>query len=433
MGTRIEMTLTNNTTKVYQDDQVVSANIMQAQDPLLTELAIGTLECVLYSSSDEFNILNPNGIMDYIAENQKVVIYYDFPDNVSKQLGVYYVDSWEQERNRQMRLKCVDAIGLLEKQTYRGNYTLVSGTTPPITTLPVGQLFYNAGVINNKNWIYNNYPNSMRGAIAGQLEGGTAWTTNMLPITNSRELLQSILLANNCGILIKSDGTPYLFANWKNGTGPSGTRRDYREVASQIIRKNRILYNSTTRELPEKINSIIQYRYTGIEKGDLETIYDGKDDGIITFDNCYSDFTITNGTINESGRGYVKFTGTSTNNKVVRGKKNTLKGDKYVVQLLNDEKGKVIENRTPISQLYGGYQEKFDPYWYNYYNNGFITTLDIILNSDMEEVAGTIVKTELEPNKAYEGVIMECDIDVTGGMIATLKILCSKNYTTITE
>ena len=186
MGTKISITLSDNTTRVYQNDQVVEANIFEANDPLCLKLESATLECVLYSATDEFNVLNPNGIVGLLKQKQKISISYVFEDSTEVQIGVYYLASWNLESDQKLRIVCMDALYLLESYTYILDFPVVESTD--MLVRPVGKLFYYAGIIDNER-VIGNYAS---GGNARMIENGGYLTCRYPRIVNSRELISNI-------------------------------------------------------------------------------------------------------------------------------------------------------------------------------------------------------------------------------------------------
>lgn len=434
MGTRIEITLIDDTTKIYEEEQVVSANIFEANDPLSRELQASTAEIVLHSGTGEFDFFNSSDMLDKMAVNQKVIIKYNFSNDVTTQIGVYYVDNWKVEANDHLRLNCVDAIGLLDKHIFREEFDTISipGELPYIR-YPIGQFLQIAGIIQNKNELYNHSTSGN----ASALEGGLLIRCTTPPILTCRELAMSIFGQYNLNLLFDAQGTPNLFTT---GKLYDNNRHAGRPFSNDVVRKNRILFATNDNETPSKIKSIEKELYQDLSMESAEIIFDEKASTTaqtLFLDGNYTDYAITNGTIISSTRCSVTFTANNGSNKVtITARRYTHKTSVKRTQLLtNNENGDIVKTSNALGSDYGYAYDNINEAlkYYNDWNNGFIATIEFLLNSDMKERAGTKIKIELEQGKAYNGVITQLDIDLTGGMIATATILCDKTYSVIND
>lgn len=431
MGTRIEMTLIDNTTKVYEEEHVVSANIVEANDPLCRELRASTLEVVLYSGTGEFDFFNSSEVLDKMAINQKVIVKYNFGNNITKQIGIYYVDEWEVEANDHLRLRCVDVIGLLDKHIFREDFDLVdSGQGSYYIRYPIGQFLEIVGVVADRQDLYQSY---VTPGDASALEGGLLVRCSTPPILTCRELAMSIFAQYNLNLLFDAEGTPNLFSS---GILYSPRNTAGRPYSDDVIRKNRIIFATNNNSVPPKIKAIEREIFIGEVLTDQQTIFKdkvGSGDITIYLDSNYKNYTITNGTIVSSTRNSITFR-RSSSNAVVTIKANGYQHNTTIrrTQLLADgENGDVIRTQNALGGTLSFNISNIN--FYDYWNNGFVTTFDFLMNSDMKERAGTIVKVELEDGKAYSGVITELNIDLTGGMIATATILCNRTYEIIND
>lgn len=426
MGTKVQLTLKNETTKVYQDDQVVSANVFEANDPLCLKLESGQLECILYSPTDEFNILNPNGITDQLAVHQKVVVSYVFPDETEMQIGVYYLNNWTFEANNQLRIICEDGISLLDQTNIR-NIGFDIQTSGGVTYIyrPLGTIFYACRITDNRNVIANN----LRGQRPYALENTTTFRCIYPPIVSCRELVSNILAQSSCSIIMKPNGIPYLFESSETPWGNQMPRPE----ASEPILTNRIILASSSYEIPEKIGKVYTDLYLDYNKDSLQEIYKesvtaGSGTRRVDLDSGYTDYEYSAGITSFSyTQGHFSFRyNVSTNTTLsvsAKGINNLYKTN--VKTYSSDEKSTDVEIKNTLMS-----SEPLD-LWFERWNDGFITNVQFLMNENLEERAGTKIQIELEPNKLYTAVIMELNIDVTGGMIADAKILCMKNYEVI--
>ena len=392
MGTKIEISLKNYTTKIYEDDQVVSANIFQANDPLCRELQIGTLEVVLYSPTDEFNFLNPDNILNKLDKFAKVVISYVFDDNVEKQLGVYYIDNWKYEKNKQIRLYCIDAIGRADKSIWRGTFMTTSTSNIIYVIRPLGLLFYGISELESNVELKS----TCKGAHSLALENGLYMKNQYTPITTRRSIIQSILFATGTNIIIKNDGKPFLFDSseeYRQGEGYP------RPDAGEIIRKNRIILSSNDNDITERIAEIRVPLFVKTEKGIEEVVFNEKmpsytDKTKYLYGN-YVDYVVTQGTnisIASLRSGVGAYNNSSNEQDVIiKAKKINTTSDFSITQYISNGNGSIVEDTMAL----------IDTDMHIRWNSGFIANIEFICNSDMKQLAGYTTKVELEEGKAY--------------------------------
>ncbi|MBX3046972.1 MAG: hypothetical protein KF698_08260 [Anaerolineales bacterium] len=100
----------------FSGTKVLSSELVQEVDPLSLELPISTLEFTAENEDPQFTIFAPD------AQEKK-----RFPVSASERvgdstylLGKFFVDSWENPGERQVKFYAIDYIGLIEKITFDG-------------------------------------------------------------------------------------------------------------------------------------------------------------------------------------------------------------------------------------------------------------------------------------------------------------------------
>lgn len=242
------------------------------------------------------------------------------------------------------------------------------------------------------------------------------------PIITAREILMQLLPIMSLGILIKRDGTPFVFDN----TNIEYQGEIQRPKTEKDIESDRIIFTSNKNEMNTKIKKIqYQIPYTKILT-DAETIYSktmGSGTYTIYFEENYTDYAITNASIINSTRCSVTFRVNSSSNVLV-----TITGKKIEIRNSTDEINYNVDEPNADEIFYNnevvkGATLRAINYWLPLYNRSFMAELQIIMDSSLNEKAGYTTKVELKGAK-YNGVITEVDLDVTGGMIANVKVLC---------
>lgn len=104
---------------LFGGDDLTAATLQEEVNPISTEVSINTTSFTVHSSNDAFNIVNPSGIYAALQQRQPIVIR-ETVSNAVKQMGVYYLDEWENTSDNIVTLKGVDAVGLLDALPFGG-------------------------------------------------------------------------------------------------------------------------------------------------------------------------------------------------------------------------------------------------------------------------------------------------------------------------
>ena len=99
----------------FGEDEITSASLLEEVDPISAEVSMNTLNFELYSEDEEFSILNPTGIYTLLQQRQPLEV-----SESGRNMGTFYLDSWENTSEQLIRMSCVDAVGVLDSTTYRG-------------------------------------------------------------------------------------------------------------------------------------------------------------------------------------------------------------------------------------------------------------------------------------------------------------------------
>ncbi len=109
--------------KVFNEDTLMSANLIEETDFISSELSINTLDFEVYSEDDDFNIINPKGVYNVLQERQKIEVVEELlAENKEIKMGTFYLDTWTSEKDNLMKFSAIDLIGLLDKTTFYGGF-----------------------------------------------------------------------------------------------------------------------------------------------------------------------------------------------------------------------------------------------------------------------------------------------------------------------
>lgn len=101
----------------FDDDQIISSNILEELNLISNEVSTNTAEFELYSRDDEFNMFNPSGIYSKIKLNQPVEIF-KLENDEEKFMGKFYLTEWSSDSENFGKFKAQDLIGYLKNIDY---------------------------------------------------------------------------------------------------------------------------------------------------------------------------------------------------------------------------------------------------------------------------------------------------------------------------
>lgn len=99
--------------KIFDDDSVISAQILEEIDPTGAELSINTLEFTAYTT--DFALLDPNGVYAALQQRQAIGTKVDGSD-----FGTFFLDEPESEDDDTTTFKCIDFVGVIDTTTFMG-------------------------------------------------------------------------------------------------------------------------------------------------------------------------------------------------------------------------------------------------------------------------------------------------------------------------
>lgn len=155
--------------KIFDDDSIISAQILEEVDPTGSELTINTLEFTAYTT--DFALLDPNGIYSALQQKQAINAKIGRAD-----FGTFFLDEPESEDDDTTTFKCIDFVGVIDSTNFMGG--IYSGK--PVSSL-IGEIMSSAGVLTSEYQLDT--------ALANKTVDG------YIPICTHREALQQVAFA----------------------------------------------------------------------------------------------------------------------------------------------------------------------------------------------------------------------------------------------
>lgn len=383
---------------VFEGDNLISANIIEELNPLSDELSINTLDFVCFATDDKFNILNPQGAFLTFQKTQPLKAYR-VENDTSVDMGTFYLESWENQSEKSMKISGIDLIGILDKVEFNGGiYENMSAITL------IESIMAKANVMNYT---------------IDDLVGETI--TGYLPISTCREALQQVLFSLGAVADCSRSEAINIYKLEESETPKEIT-------SSSILQKTKEIKQG---EIITGI-SVTTHRYK--LKRARETLYEEElSSGTykIVLNQPSTNLQITGGTITESGVNYAVITATggggSASEKYYGNSNVKITGNTYddltdTITIEDEEEHEKtnvlsIDNCTLINSSNAN---AIATRVLNYYKSQYRNNFDIILD---DEKAGDNVITEKSDTNELNGFITKLDINMTGGFIAKAEII----------
>lgn len=122
-------------------EDIRDCTIVEDFNPLAITVPINTMDLTLYSDAGGFTIINPSGVYEPLLTRQPMAVYINI-DGQRHFVGQYFMDAWENQSENLISFTCIDALGLLDKDYYKGGLWL----TPIKAGVILDDIFAQAGL-----------------------------------------------------------------------------------------------------------------------------------------------------------------------------------------------------------------------------------------------------------------------------------------------
>lgn len=379
--------------KVFEGDNLISADILEEVDLLSSELSINTLDFTVYSADDEFNIINPKGLYSLLQQRQRLQVTETIiNENKEKDMGTFYLDTWVNEKDKTMKIGAIDLIGVIDKTDFNGGiYTNITFENL------VKEIMSSVNLTEDDYEIQENLKNIT--------------LTGYLPICSHRAALQQAVFAVGA-IADCSRSSKIKIYTTKDNENHS------------IIEKTNIFQGTKKIEQNELVTgvSIIAHNYS--KSNEAEEVYKGElEPGItrIQFNDPVCNLTCNGGIIIESNCNYAIVSCNASKEVIISGNKYIDNQQIYMVEIeslstsqkqntLKIESAYLVnkKNATDIAKRI-----------LEHYQKTYKTSFDMILK---DEVLSEDVELEGDFEQKMLGHVTKLDIDLTGGYLANAEL-----------
>lgn len=373
--------------KIFDSTMIESAKILEETDILSSELSINTLDFSIYSEDEEFNVINPSGVYKLLQKRQKLTVTI-IKDENEKNMGVFYLDDWDNEDDTISNFSAIDLVGVIDKTTfYGGMYKNV------IASNLIKEILETANLDADDYYIAEELNNIL---ITGHID-----------ISTCREALQQVLFVVGAIIDTTRDGKIKIYI-------PSKIETEYE------INKNRKEMGSSKPKLNDIITGVEITSYNFEESDEEVELYKSTLEAgtyTIEFSDIAYSISITGGTIIKSNCNYAIIEVMTENEVIITGKKYTTNKNVITVlmeDLTEDEK----ENNLKVTSAYLVNQsnvQEIATRILNYYSNSYKYEFKFLMEN--EKIADYIPVDSLY-NRQIVGYLTKLNIDLVGGFIA---------------
>jgi hypothetical protein len=122
----------------FDGTSIQSAEVVEQFNPLATELPISTFDLTIFSTDADLAIINPAGDYAGLNSSQPLAVY-ELVGDTTVFIGQFYLATWTNPSDTQIKLSCVDVLGLLDKLDYDGGmWTTPTAASAMIKTMLAG-------------------------------------------------------------------------------------------------------------------------------------------------------------------------------------------------------------------------------------------------------------------------------------------------------
>lgn len=391
--------ITYGQNKVFEPEEIMSANVLEEIDPLSSELTINTLEFSIYSKDESLNMLNPKGIYKLLQSRQMFKVY-ETNDGVEMDMGTFYLDEWKNETESISNMKAIDLIGVMDKTTFYGG------------------IYYNKTVDYIIDLIFasSNIDYEHKKQVIIEEELKDIVLSGYIPICTHRQALQQVLFSIGA-VADSSRGDKikiYRIKDTDLKKIPYSRKKQDSEsvelsdiVTGVQVTAHQYLFNTATQTYSQKEELINSEFEIG--------------EHFIKFNEPVYGLSITGAIINESNCNYAKITVESAGEVKITGYKyyHVTKVYESKLENLTDLDKENILQVTNATLIDDNIAKSVSKRILDFYQKTYKMNVDFKI--DDEKISDTTIVDTLY-NQKLKGNINKLDIDLTGGFIASATI-----------
>ena len=101
----------------WKNEDIIECTVLEEVQPLSSTIPVNTCSVTINDIENDFNILNPNGIYNFLNSNIKLEVYGIYNDKEIP-FGKYHLDTWNGDTPYIIKFDLISEIGLLDRKVY---------------------------------------------------------------------------------------------------------------------------------------------------------------------------------------------------------------------------------------------------------------------------------------------------------------------------
>lgn len=369
--------------KIFDDDSIISAQILEEADPTGAELSINTLEFTAYTT--DFALLDPSGA--YVALQQRQAIGATVDGN---NFGVFFLDEPSSADDDTTTFSCTDFLGVIDATDFMGGIYFNKSA---------GELV--SEIMTSAEVEVSEY--SLDSSLSSKTVSG------YIPICTHREALQQVAFAIGAVVDCSRGKAMRIYPQ---NTATVGTITHDEKFDGHKVKMTALVTGV----------EVTAHRY--VLSTETSNVYEDTlpiGTHTLTFGSPYANLSITGATILASGANYANVQVTTAGKVTITGRQyedNTSVVGVYASELPANAKPNVVSCDSGATLVSTSNASKIAQRLYSFYQNRYEDEGEIILGN---QKVGETWRTNSLNNRDLVGTIQSLDVDLITG-IANMKL-----------
>lgn len=113
----LKITMPDSSILTFQDEEIISASIIEQLDSIGATLPVCTFEASVLDAEGSFSLFG-----DTAFEDKQLIQVYENIDGTDHFMGNYFLDKWESDEEKLLKLEAVNVLGLLDTVPFDGRF-----------------------------------------------------------------------------------------------------------------------------------------------------------------------------------------------------------------------------------------------------------------------------------------------------------------------
>lgn len=365
--------------KIFDEDSIISADILEEVDVTGAELSVNTLEFTVYTS--DFQLLDPTGVYAALQQKQAISVTSKDDSGTETNYGTFFLEEPYSEDDDTTTMQCVDLLGIIDKTDFLGGIYFAKNA---------GDLL--AEIMASAEVEEDEYE------VASTLAAKSI--TGWIPICTHREALQQWAFAVSA-VVDCSRGKKIRI--YEPETAASGT----------ITHDDKFIGHKVS--LKALVTGIEVTTHKYIASTESNSAFEGAlpaGTHLVTFSEPYSSLSASGAAISESGANYARVTVQTGGTVVITGKRyedSTGIVGVYAAELPANAKSNILSVDSGATLINANNAQEIAGRLYDYYQNRYLDEGEVIPGM---QKAGQIWKMNSLNGRDLKGYVNSLELDL---------------------